>query len=83
MDGIIAITIILTVFFIGVSLRAVYVFLTKRRELKTTVADTLYVFDGFQKKESRRGKLLAKMLHFADDFQTLDSALTSLAKMGM
>lgn len=82
MDGIIAITIILTVFFIGVSLRAVYVFLTKRRELKTTVADTLYVFDGFQKKESRRGKFLAKMLHFADDFSDLGQRINFFSENG-
>jgi len=71
MDGLIAITVILTIFFLGVSLRGVYVYLTKHRELKTTVSETLYVYDGFQKKVSRKEKMLAKMLHFADDFSDL------------
>ncbi|RUL54219.1 MULTISPECIES: type II secretion system F family protein [Lysinibacillus] len=71
MDGIIAITIILTVLFFGIALRAVYVYGQSRRELKRTIADTLYTYDTFQKKVSRNEKVLKKILHFADDFSEL------------
>lgn len=70
MDGMIAIAIILTVVFLGIALRAMYVFWIKHNELKRTVSDTL-VQDTFQKKISKREKMVKKMLTFADDFADL------------
>ncbi|MEO4054199.1 type II secretion system F family protein [Solibacillus sp. CAU 1738] len=70
MDGIIAITIMLTVLFFGVGLRAIYVFWLNHKELKNTVFDTL-VDDVIKKKVTRKEKLIKKALHFADDFADL------------
>lgn len=70
MDGIIAITVMLTVLFIGVGLRGIYVFWVEQKELKNSVTDMLAA-DVLTAKESRKEKLLKKAFHFADDFADL------------
>ena len=71
MDGIIALTVILAVLAIGIALRSMYVFTIQRKDLKGYVVETLDSFDVFERKITRREKMLTKMLKYADDFTDL------------
>lgn len=82
MDGMIAITTLVTILFIGIALRYIYVYWLKTKELKETVSETLYVYDAFNRKESRKEKLLKKMFHFADDFSDLGQRINFFSENG-
>lgn len=71
MDGIIAMMILMAILFFGIALRSVYVYWRSHRELKKTVSDMLSVDNTFQKKASRKERILGRVLKFADDFSDL------------
>lgn len=71
MDGIIALTVILAVLAIGIALRSMYIFTIQRKDLKGHVEETLDSFDVFERKITRKEKMLTKMLKYADDFTDL------------
>lgn len=71
MDGIIALTILLTVLVFGIALRSIYIYWLTYRELRNTVAETMYVYDAHTISVSRKQKVIEKMLHFSNDFSDL------------
>jgi len=71
MDGIIALTVVLTVLVFGIALRSIYIYWLSYKELRQTVATTLYVYDGYTKRVSKKQKMIEKFLHFSDDFSDL------------
>lgn len=71
MDGIIALAVLISIVFTGIGLRSSYVYLQERKALKETVEESLFVFDEFYRKTTRKEKLIAKMFKFADDFADL------------
>lgn len=71
MDGIIALAILFSVLFSGIALRSSYVYWRERKTTKEQVEESLYVYDAFYRKTTRKEKLVAKMFQFADDFAEL------------
>lgn len=71
MDGIIALTVVLTVLVFGIALRSIYIYWLSHKELRQTVATTMYVYDGYTKRVSKKQKMIEKFLHFSDDFSDL------------
>ena len=71
MDGIIALTVVLTVLVFGIALRSIYSYWLKNKELKITVANTMIVYNAYTKSVSRKQKIIEKMLHFSNDFSDL------------
>lgn len=71
MDGIIALTILLTVLVFGIALRSIYIYWLTYRELRNTVAETMYVYDAHAISVSRKQKVIEKMLHFSNDLSDL------------
>lgn len=71
MDGIIALTVVLTVLVFGIALRSIYVYWLSYKDLKQTVATTMYVYDAYTRNVSRKQKMIEKFLHFSNDFSDL------------
>ena len=71
MDGIIALFTALAVVSIGLSLRAYYIYLTKKRDLQDEVHDSVYVETWVQKKKTKKEKYIERLFKFADDFSDL------------
>lgn len=71
MDGIIALTVLLSLLAVAVALRSSYVYGRERRNLKEQVEESLSIYDSFQRKITRKEKFVAKMFKFADDFADL------------
>ncbi len=71
MDGIIALTVVLTVLVFGIALRSIYIYWLTYKELKKTVANTMYVYGANTKSVNRKQKLLEKILNFSNDFSDL------------
>ena len=71
MDGIIALTVLLSLLAVAVALRSSYVYGRERRKLKEQVEESLFIYDSFHRKITRKEKLVAKMFKFADDFADL------------
>ena len=71
MDGIIALFVLLSVIFVGIALRSLYVYWRERKALKEEVEESLFIYDAFHRKVTRKEKLVAKMFKFADDFADL------------
>jgi tight adherence protein C len=71
MDGIIALTVVLTVLVFGIALRSIYVYWLSYKDLKQTVATTMYVYDAYTRNVSRKQKMIEKCLHFSNDFSDL------------
>jgi tight adherence protein C len=71
MDGIIALSVLIFVLFVGIALRSSFVYWRERKALKETVEESLFVFDEFYRKTTRKEKLMARMFKFADDFAEL------------
>ncbi|RCW65843.1 type II secretion system F family protein [Saliterribacillus persicus] len=68
MDGLIIIFLLLTLLFIGLSLRSFYSYTVYKQELRKELKEQTYVQNIFEKKETRKDKMLAKVFQYADDF---------------
>jgi tight adherence protein C len=68
MDGLIVIFLILTLLFIGLSLRSLYNYIVTKQELKKEIEEKTFIHDAFEKKPSRKEKALTKLFEYADDF---------------
>ena len=71
MDGIIALTVLLSLLAVAVALRSSYVYGRERSNLKEQVEESLFIYDSFHRKITRKEKFVAKMFKFADDFADL------------
>ncbi len=71
MDGIIALTVLLSLLAVAVALRSSYVYGQERSNLKEQVEESLFIYDSFHRKITRKEKFVAKMFKFADDFADL------------
>ncbi len=71
MDGFILIVILLSLLFFAISLRSYYLYLQNKKRLKEEMKEKIYRYDLFEKKPSRKERILAKMFHYADDFNSL------------
>ncbi|EPD51322.1 type II secretion system F family protein [Paenisporosarcina sp. FSL H8-0542] len=71
MDGIIALSVLLSIIFVGIALHSLFVYWRERKALKEQVEESLFIYDTFHRKITRKEKLVAKMFKFADDFADL------------
>lgn len=71
MDGLIMMLVCLCLVFFGLALRSFYHFLTLKENLKEEIKEKIFVENVFDKKVTRREKMIAKMLHYADDFSSI------------
>jgi len=71
MDGIIALIVLLFIVFVGIALRSSFVYWRERKAMQEQVQDSLFVYDEFYRKTTRKEKLITKMFQFADDFAEL------------
>ncbi|UOQ83634.1 type II secretion system F family protein [Gracilibacillus salinarum] len=71
MDGLIVLFLLLTLFFTGLALRYTYVYVVYKSELKKQAKEDHYKEDIFEKKQTRKEKVLSKVFHYADDFSTI------------
>lgn len=68
MDGLILIIVSLCLIFFALSLRSFYQFLLSKDRLKEEIKEKTFIYNSFEKKITRREKMISKMLHYADDF---------------
>lgn len=71
MDGLIVIFIILALGFFALALRNFYLYLMKKHELKEDIKEKTFIPYTFERRLTRKEKLIAKMFEFADDFSDL------------
>lgn len=71
MDGLIVIFIILALGFFALALRNFYLYLMKKHELKEDIKEKTFIPYTFERRVTRKEKLIAKMFEFADDFSDL------------
>ncbi|MFE8703870.1 type II secretion system F family protein [Cytobacillus sp. FJAT-54145] len=71
MDGLIIIIISLCLVFLALSLRSFYNYFLSRERLKEQIREKTYVYNAFEKKITRREKIVTKMLQFADDYSSI------------
>jgi tight adherence protein C len=72
MDAIIFLSILLGLFFLGLSLLSIYKYLVQKRDLKDHLSEqSITTFTTYKKKQTRKEKLLNQVFKFADDFSTL------------
>lgn len=71
MDGLIVIVLVLTLGFLGLSLRNYYQYYVLKVDLKEDVEEKTFIYNSFEKKPKRKDKLLAKMFEYADDFSSV------------
>ncbi|MCA1066574.1 type II secretion system F family protein [Rossellomorea sp. AcN35-11] len=71
MDGLIVIFLILTLLFLGLSLRSFYSYIVTKNELIKEVAQKTFIYDSFEKKATRKEKILTKIFGYADDFTAI------------
>jgi tight adherence protein C len=71
MDGIIMMVVCLSLIFLAFSLRSFYLFIVKKEELKEEIKEMIYVPNAFEKRITRREKVISKMLQYADDFSNI------------
>lgn len=68
MDGLIVIILSLSLIFLALSLRNIYIFLILKADLKEEIKEKTFIYDAFEKKATRKEKLISKILQYADDF---------------
>ncbi|GIN88505.1 hypothetical protein J6TS2_48910 [Heyndrickxia sporothermodurans] len=71
MDGLIVIFIILSLGFLALSLRSVYRYLLEKDRLKEEIKEKTFIENAFNKKVTRKEKIVSRILQFADDFSDL------------
>lgn len=71
MDGIIVLFTSLVVVLFGLSLRAYYVYINKKRDLQEEVNESVRMELWLEKKKTRKEKYLERIFKFADDFTDL------------
>lgn len=71
MDGLIVLFLLLTLFFIGLGLRYGYEYTVYKSGLKKKTKEEHYIENIFEKKQTRKEKLLTKVFHYADDFSSI------------
>lgn len=71
MDGLIIIVICLSLAFLAISLRSYYNYLLSKENLKKEIHEKTYIYDAFERKITRKEKILTKMLEYADDFSSI------------
>lgn len=82
MDGIIALFTFLVVATIGIALRAYYVYLNEKRNLREGINDSVYIETWIGKKKSRKEKVLERLFKFADDFSDLGQRVNFFSENG-
>ncbi|MGM0831154.1 MAG: type II secretion system F family protein [Bacillota bacterium] len=68
MDGLIVIFLVLTLLFLGFSLRSFYTYIIYKNDLKKDIEQKTYIYNSFEKKSNRKEKILTKIFEYADDF---------------
>lgn len=68
MDGLILIVVSLCLIFVALSLRSFYKYLTSKERLKEEIKEKTFIYNSFEKKITRKEKMISKMLQYADDF---------------
>ncbi|MRG87378.1 type II secretion system F family protein [Salinibacillus xinjiangensis] len=68
MDGLIVIFIILSLLFLGLSLRSIYQYTIYKQELRKDLKKQTEIYNPFEKKVSRKERILTKLFQYADDF---------------
>ena len=68
MDGLIVIFLVLTLLFLGLSLRSFYTYIIYKNDLKKEIEEKTYIYNSFEKKITRKEKILSKLFEYADDF---------------
>ncbi len=68
MDGLTLMIISLGLVFLALSLRSNYNFLVAKEELKEEIKEKTFIYNAFERKITRREKIISKMLQYADDF---------------
>lgn len=71
MDGLIVIIICLSLIFLALSLRSFYNYLILKEELEEEIKEKTFIYNVFEKKVTRKDKVISKMLHYADDFSAI------------
>jgi tight adherence protein C len=71
MDGIIIIILGLCLLFLALALRSFYQYFFQKEELKEDIKEKTYVYNAFDKKVTKREKIIAKMFEYADDFSSI------------
>nr|WP_295975102.1 type II secretion system F family protein [uncultured Bacillus sp.] len=71
MDGLIIIIICLCLFFLALSFKSYYKFYILKQDLKEDIKEKTFIYNAFEKKVTRREKVIAKMLEYADDFSAV------------
>lgn len=71
MDGMIALCTVIVVALIGLSLRAYYIYLDKKRNLREELHDSIFIQTWTKKKKTKKEKNLERLFKFADDFSDL------------
>lgn len=68
MDGLILIVVSLCLIFVALSLRSFYKYLISKERLKEEIKEKTFIYNSFEKKITRKEKMISKMLQYADDF---------------
>ncbi|KAB2330081.1 type II secretion system F family protein [Bacillus mesophilum] len=68
MDGLILIIVSLCLIFVALSLRSFYKYLISKERLKEEIKEKTFIYNSFEKKITRKEKMISKMLQYADDF---------------
>jgi tight adherence protein C len=71
MDGLILIIISLCLIFFALSLRSFYQYFLSKERLREEIKEKTYIYNSFEKKITRREKMISKMLQYADDFSAI------------
>lgn len=68
MDGLIVIVLSLCLLFLGLALRSYYHYIVLKENLKEEIKERTFIFNAFEKKVTKRERMISKMFQFADDF---------------
>ncbi|MBB2481858.1 type II secretion system F family protein [Bacillus sp. APMAM] len=71
MDGLIVIFIIMALGFFALCLRSFYMYLVEKQKLKEEIKEKTFIQHSFERKLTRKEKVISRMFKFADDFSDL------------
>jgi tight adherence protein C len=80
MDGLILIIVSLCLIFFALSLKSYYQYFLSKERLKEEIKEKTYIYNSFEKKITRREKIISKMLQYADDFSAIGQRINFISE---
>lgn len=71
MEGLLVVIILMALGFLALSFRNYYLYLIEKQNLKEEIQEKTFIPNTFERKLTRKDKIIAKMFEFSDDFSDL------------